>query len=84
MDVLLIIGGSIIMIPYYLLNSNDFKPTKINSLCSESQVGIDSVSDNTPFSSIQKRSTQGLKNFVCYDLITETLKRQKGKSIREF
>ena len=68
------------MIPYYLLLSHDFNPKNITTLSSNSQLGIDAISDNTPYSSIRKSPSKGIQGFAEYDLVTETLKRQKGRA----
>lgn len=68
------------MVPYYLLLSPDFNPKNITNLSSNSQIGLDSVSDDTPYSSIRKSTAKGIRGFTEYELVTETLKRQKGRA----
>lgn len=69
------------MIPYYLLKSEDFNTRKITSLTSTSQAGLDTILDDSPFSSITKnKSIENLRGYNSYDLKTEILKRQKGRA----
>lgn len=68
------------MVPYYLLKSADFNPKKIKILNSEAQTGIENILDDAPLSAIEKSSSQCIKNFICYNLKTEILKRQKGRA----
>jgi len=66
--------------PYYILFSDNFDPNKIESVSSGSQLGFTTISDDTPCSLIKKSSTQNHKEFIEYNLITETLKKQKGRA----
>ena len=72
-------GGDAV-IPYYLLRSSDFSPEKINKLSSGSQVGLERIQDDAPYSLIQKKGLQNIIDFVEYDLVTETLKKEKGRA----
>ena len=75
-----LLGGGVNLVPYYLLKTSDFNVETINHLSSSSQLGLNALSDDTPFSSIQRKDIQNISNFICYDLKTEILKRQKGRA----
>lgn len=68
------------MLPYYLLYSTDFNPDVIHELSSGSQIGIKSLTDDTPYSSIIKSDIQEFPDYITYNLKTETLKKQKGRA----
>ena len=68
------------VVPYYLLVSKDFNPDKIDTLSSNSQLGMNAVSDDTPYSCFSKSTAKEIDGFKKYDLVTETLKRQKGRA----
>lgn len=68
------------MIPYYLLKSKDFDGRKIHNINSNSQYGMDGSKDDSPSSVIKRSSAKKIPGYIIYDLITEKLKKQKGRA----